>query len=143
MDVNYFGTLRVIRAFAPVLARNGGGAILNVLSFLSNATLPMAGSYSASKAAALSMTRGVRAELRSQGTLVLGTMPAQIDTDLAKNYPEPKAKPAEVAAESLDALERGLEDVYPGVVAKQALELLRRDPKELERNMAAILPAPR
>lgn len=75
MDVNYFGPLSLSRAFAPILKRNGGGAILNILSFLSLVTLPTAGTYSASKAAALSMTRGVRAELAAQHTQVVAAMP--------------------------------------------------------------------
>src|SRR5262245_55990702 len=76
MRVNYFGTLHMCRAFAPVLARNGGGAIINVLSILARVNLPTVGSYSASKAAALSLTQGIRGELAAQGTLVIGVMPA-------------------------------------------------------------------
>jgi len=132
--------MRVIRTFAPILKSNGGGAILNILSLLSNVTLPMAGSYSASKAAALSLTRGVRAELASQGTLVVGSMPAQVDTPLAKNYPDPKATVEEVATESIDAIEEGIEDVYPGDYAKQILPSLKEDPKGVEESMKAMLP---
>src|SRR6478735_210431 len=76
MSVNYFGTLHMCRAFAPVLARNGGGAIVNVLSILARVNLPTVGSYSASKAAALSLTQGIRGELAANGTLVVGVMPA-------------------------------------------------------------------
>ncbi len=140
MDVNYFGPARTIRAFSPILKTNGGGAILNILSFLSLVTFPMAGSYSASKAAALSMTRSVRAELDSQGTLVVGSMPAQVDTELAKNYPEPKATPHEVARESLAAIEKGIEDVYPGAYAKEMLPIVRTDPKAVEQNLKTSLP---
>lgn len=139
LDVNYFGPILVTRAFAPVLSKNGGGAILNILSFLANMTLPFAGSYSASKAAALSMTRGVRAELTAQGTLVVGSMPAQVDTELGSNYPDPKATTEEVARESLDAIEAGVEDVYPGAYAKQLLPQLQ-DAKAVEKSVAAYLP---
>ncbi len=68
MEVNYFGTLRVSRAFAPVLKKNGGGAIVNILSVASLGNFPMLGSYSASKAALHSLTQGIRAELAGQGT---------------------------------------------------------------------------
>ncbi|HEU4561437.1 MAG TPA: SDR family NAD(P)-dependent oxidoreductase, partial [Longimicrobium sp.] len=94
MEVNYFGTLSVTRAFAPVLAANGGGAVVNVLSILSRVNLPITGSYSASKAAALSMTQGIRAELAAQGTHVLAVMPGFVDTDMAANVPGPKIPPA-------------------------------------------------
>lgn len=141
MEVNYFGPMLVTRAFAPILAQNDGGAILNILSFLANMTIPFAGSYSASKAAALSLTRGIRAELAAQGTLVVGSMPAQVDTELGSNYPDPKATTEEVARESLDAIEAGLEDVYPGVYAKQLLPQLQ-DAKAVEKSVAFFLPQP-
>ena len=140
MAVNYFGPIRMIRAFAPLLATNGGGAVVNLLSFLSNVTIPLAGSYSASKAAALSMTRGVRAELAAQGTLVVAAMPAQVDTPLAANYPEPKATTAEVALETLDALEAGHEEVYPGTLAKEMMPMVLSDPKAVEKSLAGMLP---
>lgn len=63
MEVNYFGTLAISQAFAPILKQNGGGAIVNVLSILAKATSPVIGTYSASKAAALALTKGIRAEL--------------------------------------------------------------------------------
>ncbi|MBO9410791.1 MULTISPECIES: SDR family oxidoreductase [unclassified Ruegeria] len=140
MAVNYLGPIRVTRAFAPILKANGGGAVLNILSFLSLVTMPMAGSYSASKAAALSMTRGIRAELAGQGTLVVGAMPAQVDTALAKNYPEPKATTQEVAREALDAVEQAVEDVYPGTYAKELLPSVLSDPKSIEVAMKSVLP---
>jgi NAD(P)-dependent dehydrogenase (short-subunit alcohol dehydrogenase family) len=71
MDVNYFGPVAVTRAFAPVLAGNSGGAVINVLSIVSFFSFPAAASQAASKAAAWSMTNGLRMELREQGTLVV------------------------------------------------------------------------
>ena len=72
METNYFGPLLLSRAFAPVLAQHGGGAIVNLLSILSWVAVPMAGTYSASKAAAWALTNGLRTGLREQGTHVLG-----------------------------------------------------------------------
>ncbi|MGV7222644.1 MAG: SDR family NAD(P)-dependent oxidoreductase [Nitrospinales bacterium] len=77
MEVNYFGTLSVIRAFAPVLKNNGGGAIVILNSVASLANFPALGTYSASKAALFSLTQGVRAELTAQGTQVIGVYPAR------------------------------------------------------------------
>jgi NAD(P)-dependent dehydrogenase (short-subunit alcohol dehydrogenase family) len=109
METNYFGTLGMCRAFAPVLARGGGGggAIVNVLSVLSWATLPGVASYAVSKAAAWSMTNGVRLELREQGTSVIAVHAAFIDTDMAAGVLQPKISPVEVAEQALDAVESG------------------------------------
>jgi NAD(P)-dependent dehydrogenase (short-subunit alcohol dehydrogenase family) len=140
MRVNYFGTLRMCQAFAPVLAHNGGGAIVNVLSILSLVSAPPVGSYAASKAAALSMTQGIRGELAGQGTLVVGVLPGFVDTDMARGIPFPKLSPGAVAATVIDALGAGTEDVYPGEAATIAREL-SLDPKAVERRFAAMFGA--
>lgn len=138
MRVNYFGTLAAVRAFAPVLKANGGGAIVNVLSILGRVNLPAVGSYSASKAAAFSLTQGIRAELASQGTLVVGVMPGFVDTDMTTQVKQPKMTPAAVATEIVGALQLGIEDVYPGPASEIAAGLLR-DPKAVERSFAGRL----
>jgi NAD(P)-dependent dehydrogenase (short-subunit alcohol dehydrogenase family) len=93
IETNYLGPLAMCRAFAPVLKANGGGAIVNMLSIAARVNLPMYGSLSAPKAAALSMTQGVRAELAAQGTLVVAVMPGAIDTEMEPNFPPPKLPP--------------------------------------------------
>jgi NAD(P)-dependent dehydrogenase (short-subunit alcohol dehydrogenase family) len=140
MAVNYFGTLAMCRAFAPVLSRNGGGAIVNMLSILGKVNFPMNASYSASKAAAISMTQGVRAELAAQNTLVIGVMPGTVDTDGSKHFPPPKVSPEVVAQEALQAVIDGTEDVYPGEQAKEMATQLLKDPQSLEKAMAMMLP---
>jgi NAD(P)-dependent dehydrogenase (short-subunit alcohol dehydrogenase family) len=140
MEVNYFGTLAMCRAFAPVLEINQGGAIINMLSILGKVNFPMNASYSASKAAAILMTQGVRAELAAQGTLVIGVMPGTVDTQGSQNFPPPKVSPEVVAAEALQAVIDGVEDVYPGEQAKQMAVQLLKDPKSLEKMMAGMLP---
>jgi NAD(P)-dependent dehydrogenase (short-subunit alcohol dehydrogenase family) len=95
MEVNYFGLLRMSRAFAPILAANGGGALINVLSILARMASPAGGGYSASKAAALSLTQAVRAELRAQGTRVIGVLPGFVDTAMAEGVSAPKIQPSE------------------------------------------------
>jgi NAD(P)-dependent dehydrogenase (short-subunit alcohol dehydrogenase family) len=91
MDTNFFGTLAVSRAFAPVLKANGGGALVNVLSVLSWVNLPGTALYSASKAAAWSLTNALRQELRGQGTQVVALHVGYMDTDMARNVQSPKA----------------------------------------------------
>jgi NAD(P)-dependent dehydrogenase (short-subunit alcohol dehydrogenase family) len=111
METNYFGTLAMCRAFAPVLAHNGGGAVVNVLSVASWLTSPFNGSYGASKSAEWALTNAIRVELRAAGTLVVAVHAGWIDTDMAANVPETKISTGDVAGQTLDALERGDEEV--------------------------------
>jgi NAD(P)-dependent dehydrogenase (short-subunit alcohol dehydrogenase family) len=141
IDVNYFGTLMMCRAFAPVLKQNSGGAIVNMVSMVARVNLPFNGSYSASKAATLSLTQGVRAELAAQGTLVIAVLPATIDIGMGKSYPEPKVSLEAVVNDALQAVIDGIEEVYPGEQAKQMAAELLRDPKALEKAVAMMLPS--
>ncbi|WP_329459826.1 SDR family oxidoreductase [Streptomyces sp. NBC_01497] len=111
METHYYGTLGMVRAFAPALARNGGGAILNVLSVLSWVHFPNYGAYSAAKAAAWAMTNVVRQELAAQHTDVTALHVGYMDTDMASYVDaSDKADPVKVAALALDGIEaRALE----------------------------------
>jgi len=115
---NVFGILNLSQAFAPVLAKNGGGAILNVLSALSWVNTPMIGNYGVSKAAAWGLTNTLRHELRAQGTLVTGLHAGFIDTDLTRGLEVPKVTPQDVVRNALDALEAGAEEVLVDDAAK-------------------------
>ncbi len=139
IEVNYLGTLSMCRAFAPVLKNNGGGAIINMLSILGKINFPMNASYSASKAAEMSMTQGVRAELKEQGTLVIGVMPGTVDTRGSAHFPQPKVSPETVVKDALQAVAEGVEDVYPGDQAKEMNKQLQADPKMLEKEMAKMI----
>src|SRR6266545_6170241 len=139
MEVNYFGLLRMSRAFAPILAANGGGALINVLSILARMASPAAGGYSASKAAALSLTQSVRAELQAQGTRVIGVLPGYVDTAMAEGVSAPKIQPSEVVRATLDALLTDQDEVYPGEQATQVAALLLQDPKAVERLFAQLV----
>lgn len=108
-DVNVFGLLRVARAFAPILAANGGGALVNMHSVLS--WLAGAGAYGASKAAAWSVTNSLRVELARQHTQVVGVHAGFIDTAMVSAIEVPKAEPADVAARIVDGLEAGATEV--------------------------------
>jgi NAD(P)-dependent dehydrogenase (short-subunit alcohol dehydrogenase family) len=111
METNYFGTLRMCRAFAPVLAGHNGGAIVNMLSVVSWYAPPFNASYCASKSAEWALTNALRVELRAQGTHVVGVHAGFIDTDMAATVAEAKISPRDVAAQSLDAVERGRPEV--------------------------------
>ena len=140
METNYFGNLNMCRAFASVLKANGGGAIVNVLTILSRVCLPLMGSYCASKAACLSMTQGIRAELANQGTLVVAVMPGAADTRISKDFQGPKMDPRDIAVESLKGVIAGAEDVYPGEMAAGLAQGLSKDPKSVEKELAGFLP---
>jgi NAD(P)-dependent dehydrogenase (short-subunit alcohol dehydrogenase family) len=111
METNYFGTLRVANAFAPILAKNGGGALVNMLSVLSWITYPSLAAYCASKSAAWAATNALRHELKEQGTLVVGVHAGLIDTDMAAGVEAPKVSPEQVAKAILDAVASGQEEV--------------------------------
>lgn len=111
METNYFGPLLLSRAFAPVLAMNGGGAIVDVLSILSWISVPSAGGYSASKAAVWSLTNWLRTALHGQGTQVVGVHAGPIDTDMAKDLTLPKVTPQDVVQQVLSAIEAGRDEV--------------------------------
>ncbi|MGW7819211.1 SDR family oxidoreductase [Streptomyces puniciscabiei] len=126
MEVNYFGTLAMCRAFAPLLVGNAPGAVVNVLSIASWFTNPAMGSYSASKAAAWAMTNGVREELRGSGVLVVGVHCGYLDTDMAAHVSGPKNPPESVAAQALDAVEAGRTEVLADERTRRAREDLGR-----------------
>jgi NAD(P)-dependent dehydrogenase (short-subunit alcohol dehydrogenase family) len=127
MAVNYFGTLSMCRAFAPVLAGGGGGAIVNMLSVASFYTNPFTASYGASKAAAWSLTNGLRVELHHQGTLVVAVHAAFIDTDMAAGLDVPKVSPEAVAQQAFDAVEAGQIEVLADERSRFVKASLSRD----------------
>ncbi|HEX5403927.1 MAG TPA: SDR family oxidoreductase [Pseudonocardiaceae bacterium] len=118
LETNVFGTLAVSRAFAPVLAANGGGALVNVLSVASWISLPRFAAYGASKAAAWSLTNSLRLELRENGTQVLGVHAGYIDTDMAADVDSPKTAPEDVVARVLQALVDDAEEVLVDDVSR-------------------------
>jgi short-subunit dehydrogenase len=141
MEVNYFGVLTLTQALRGSPALRSGGAIVNVLSFLALVTLPVAGTYSASKSAALALTRTLRAELKPRGVQVVGVLPVQTDTPAYSPLPEPKLKPEEVAAGTLDGLEAGEEEVFPGALSRGAADAFKNDPAALQAHMSKVVHA--
>ena len=143
MDINYFGLLRLAQEFGPALrARSADGAThaaawVNLLSIYALANYPPHGTFSASKAAAYSLSQCLRAEMRPAGIRVINVFPGPIDDEWNQNLPPPKVAPAALAAAVVRALREGIEDVYPGDVAQEWLERWRDNPKVLERELAA------
>ncbi|MFF1832771.1 SDR family oxidoreductase [Streptomyces sp. NPDC058231] len=129
METNFFGPLAVTRAFAPVVERNGGGAVLNVLSVLSWLHPAGLGSYAASKAAAWAQTDAVREELAPRGIVVSALHVGYMDTDMAAAVPaEQKTDPADVAAQALDGIEKGLPEIVADELTRQVKQGLATSP---------------
>jgi NAD(P)-dependent dehydrogenase (short-subunit alcohol dehydrogenase family) len=108
-ETNFFGTVRVANAFAPVLARNGGGTLLNILSTAAWLTIPTG--YAASKAAAWSATNALRTALRGQGTHVVGLLVGMVDTPMSARWDVPKVSADSVVTEAYDGIEAGVLEV--------------------------------
>ena len=130
MDTHFFGTLGVVRAFAPVLARNGGGAIANVLSALSWFSTAGANAYAAAKAAEWSLTNGIRIELTEQGTQVTGIVLGAADTDMMAGYTGPMTAPADVVRAALDGIQAGAWEVLVDDWSRGVKASLAADPRE-------------
>jgi NAD(P)-dependent dehydrogenase (short-subunit alcohol dehydrogenase family)/uncharacterized OB-fold protein len=143
MDINYFGLLRLAQEFAPAMrARGADGqssavAWVNLLSIFALSNFPPHGTYSASKAAALSLAQCLRAELGPAGVRVINVFPGPIDDEWNQSLLPPKIAPKRLAADIVAALRGGAEDVYPGDIAQEWLERWRDNPKALERELAA------
>ncbi|PZU09267.1 SDR family oxidoreductase [Sphingomonas sp.] len=126
-DVNVWGTFHMIRAFAPVLARNGGGAIADILSVAAWFAFPHNATYGASKHAALALTEAVRFQLKGQGTQMIAVFSGYIDTDMAAGVSLPKVSPQQVAERTLDAVRSGADHAYADDNTEQTGRILRED----------------
>lgn len=132
-ETNVVGALRVSQAFAPVLARNGGGTIVNLSSVAGLVGMPPVLTYSSTKAALHSLTQSTRQMLRDQGTRVVGVYPGPVETEMAAELPLDKASPEAVAEAILDGLEGGQEEIYPDPFAAAFGSTYAVDPKAVER----------
>jgi short-subunit dehydrogenase len=122
LETNLFGILRMMQSFAPILAANGGGAFLNVLSVASWINSGTLNAYAVSKTAAWSLTNGLRNELKKQNTQVLAMHMGFVDTDLTKGVDMPKEAPESVVNRAFDALEANLSEV----LADERAQMIRR-----------------
>jgi NAD(P)-dependent dehydrogenase (short-subunit alcohol dehydrogenase family) len=120
MDTHFFGTLSVVRAFAPQIAANGGGAILNVLSGLSWVSFPEAGAYCAAKSAEWSLTNALRLQLAGQGIRVAGLHVGYMDTDMVRSVASEKSDPADIARIAVDGIAAGAYEILADNASRQA-----------------------
>ncbi|GAA3207858.1 SDR family oxidoreductase [Actinocorallia longicatena] len=141
MDVNYFGTLNMTRAFAPVLGANGGGQIINVLSVAAIFPTAFMGGYSPAKAATLYLSTITRAELEPQGTDVTALIVGSVDTQMAAHVDGEKEDPRDIARAGLKAALRGEHVADTDWMAVDSRARLARDPARYERGLAKVLNA--
>lgn len=139
MEVNYFGTLAMCRAFAPVLASRGGGAIVNVCSIIGLVNLPVNGTYCASKAAGHSLLQGLRAELAPRGIRVIGVYPGPVDTKMTAGQKMPKTTPEQVAAAVLAGVEKGDEYIFPDPMSQHVHAMLEKDSRQVEKEFGTMV----
>jgi len=132
MRTNYFGTLDMVRNFAPVLETKQGASIVNIVTIAAFVNFPMIGGYSASKAALFSLSQGIRIELATKGIAVHTVNPGPIDTDLAKDFPAEKASAVETAENIILGLKNGEADIFPDAGGRQMFDVWRNDYRDLE-----------
>ena len=138
-ETNCLGSWAMSEAFAPVLARNGGGAIMNILSTGALVNSPVLGSYCVSKAALHSMTQMFRGVLAQQETLVVGVYAGSTDTDLMKDFDLPKVPPSQISENALKGLVEGIEDIFPDDYSAQIHQGLLADPKAVEKEFGTYV----
>lgn len=142
MEINYFGLLRLAQELGPALKgrsadrEDSATAWVNVLSVFALSNFAQHGTFSASKAAAYSLSQCLRAEMREAGIRVVNVFPGPMDDEWNQHILPPKVSPQELARAIVRALQDGVEDVYPGAVAREWLERWRENPKVLERELA-------
>jgi NAD(P)-dependent dehydrogenase (short-subunit alcohol dehydrogenase family) len=139
LEVNLFGPYSMIQAFLPQLTRSGG-AIVNNVSLMALAPLPLTPAYAVSKAAAFNLTQSLRALLAGRGVRVHAVLTGPTDTDMTRGFEIPKASPESVAQAIFDALDIGEEDIFPDPMSASVAESWRSGPaKALEREQAVFV----
>jgi NAD(P)-dependent dehydrogenase (short-subunit alcohol dehydrogenase family) len=138
LEVNYFGVLNATQEFAPVLGRNGGGAVVNIVSVAGFANFPMFATYSVSKAAAHSLTQATWNALAGQGTRVHGVYSGPVDTRMAEELSFDKASPQDVAEAVLDGVLRGDEYIYPDGMAREMGQAFEAAPLQVGAGVAQM-----
>jgi len=137
-NTNFYGSLNMARVLVPVIEQNNGGAIVNVLSVVSLTSMPGLSAYSASKAAAWSMTQSLRASLAEKGIAVHAVFPGPVDTDMAAAVDFDKTSPADVAVAVLAGIKAAQEDIFPDPMSNQVYAAWKQDHKAIEQQFAAM-----
>jgi len=133
MQTNFFGTLRVLRAFTPQFVTRKSGTIANVSSIVGLSAVPLMAGYSASKAALHSITQSLRGTLEKDNITVIGIYPGPIETELARPVPYPgKATPESAAVNIVKGIAEGQIYIFPDPRAQQVEQLWSTDNRKLE-----------
>jgi NAD(P)-dependent dehydrogenase (short-subunit alcohol dehydrogenase family) len=138
VETNFYGTLNMVRAFAPLISANSGGAIANVLTLVALASMPGMGGYSASKAAAFSLTQAIRTDLRAKGIAVHGIYPGAVDTEMLAGVEMPKTSPQEIAMAIVKGIKDGTPDIFPDAMSQQLGQLWLQNPLQLEAQFGSM-----
>ncbi len=139
LNVNVWGVINLSNAVVNHLRKDNETAIINISSVAGLGNMPMASTYSVSKASVHSITQGMRAELAEQNTLVMGVYPGPIDTDMTAAVEMEKDSPENVAKAVIKGLTEGIEDVFPDVMSKQIGEFYASNPKGVEQQFATFI----
>lgn len=138
MAVNFYGTLNVSRAVAPVIAGHGGGAIVNLITLVALASMPGLAVYNASKAAVWSITQSLRASLAAERIAVHGVFPGAVDTEMLAGVEMAKTSADDVAAAIIAGIAADEEDIFPDPMSRALYADWRADHKAVERQFAAM-----
>ena len=138
LETNFYGTLIMARAFAPLIEKNAGGAIVNILTLVALASMPGLAAYNASKAAAWSMTQSLRASTTGRGVAVHGVFPGAVDTDMLAGVDMPKTAPADIAAAVIAGIAAGQEDIFPDAMSAGLYAAWKTDHKSVEKQFAVM-----
>jgi short-subunit dehydrogenase len=143
MEIRYFGLTRLAQSFGAILRARGAdgvnsaAAFVNLLSIYALANWPAYGAFSATEAACLSAAQSIRTELREGGIKVVNVFSGPLDTEWYQTVPPPRVTPVALASAVLNALRRGLEDVFVGDVAEDIRARLSVNPKAVERELGS------
>lgn len=139
MDVNYYGTVNMMRAFIPVLEAKGEAVIANVVSIAAFVNFPFLGGYCASKAALFSATQAARIELASKNIMVHSINPGPIDTDMAASVDMDKTSPRDAAIAIIEGLEEGVADIFPDPHGRDLFKVWNDDYRKLEQMVSDMV----
>ena len=138
MDVNYYGTLNMVRAFVPILEKSKNAALVNVVTIGAFVNFPVLGGYCASKAALFSMSQAARIELAPRGISVHTVNPGPIDTDMAKDMDMDKTSTEVTAQNIIAGLKAGTADIFPDPAGQGMFEVWKKDYRELEKMVSQM-----
>ena len=140
MEINYFGTLRMCRSFAPLLTAKGSGVIANVCSIIGMISMPVNGTYCASKAAMHSLTQSLRGEMAPKGVKVIGIYPGPVETRMTAGISMPKTSPADVAKAIVDGIINGESVILPDKMSEGIYKNMLDDYTKVEKEMLLAIP---